>query len=77
MKRKIIGGAAIVAVALVSAININVNTNGQSGSRSLITMENIEALAVNEGGSPCGGPKEYGDCKSSNSVNCKDLSGCQ
>jgi len=42
-------------------------------------LANIEALAQSEGGTPCGGTKSESTniCKSENTVNCKDLSGCQ
>lgn len=42
-----------------------------------VLSANIEALASGEGATPCGGPKFAGDCQSTNTVNCRDLSGCQ
>ena len=39
---------------------------------------NVDALAAYEGGgSPCGGPKDATGCRSENTINCKDTSGCQ
>lgn len=46
-----------------------------------LLMQNVEALSSsnegNGGPTPCGGPKIDGDCISKNTVNCKDLTGCQ
>lgn len=47
---------------------------------SSLLMQNVEALSSSNessGPTPCGGPKTDGECQSENTVNCKDLSGCQ
>ncbi len=44
---------------------------------SVTSLDNVEALAGETGTSPCGGPKEDGECQSRNTIGCKDLSGCK
>ena len=50
MKKKILGGLAIMAIAAISALNVNFNI-GHKDFQSEIFMANIEALAQNESGS--------------------------
>ena len=76
MKKKIFGGILAVAIAAVAAVNVNFN-NESEDALSALSLANVEALASGENGSPCGGPKTYGTCQSTNTVNCKDTSGCQ
>ena len=45
MKTKIIGGIAIVAIAALVAINVNVSLNTQSDNVSSLTLAELEALA--------------------------------
>ena len=51
--------------------------NQKTEGVSDLMQANVEALAGSEGAAPCGGPKSNGECQSTNTVNCKDLSGCQ
>lgn len=44
MKKKIILGIAVLAIAAVAAFNVNLNTN-QKSDMSLLALANIEALA--------------------------------
>ncbi len=51
MKKKILVGIAVLAIAAIAAFNVNLNTKSEV---SLLTLANIEALAQDEsGGSPC------------------------
>lgn len=72
MKRKIIGIAAIVAIVLISVINDNFSVNRQSGSRSLTTIENIEAFAVKEGGEYCVDLRKMVEYKNENTMTYAD-----
>ena len=80
MKKVILGGVAAIAIAAFAVVNVNVSSQNEN-LLSDLALANVEALASGEGGgpTPCGGPKsEYtGNCLSSNTINCKDLSGCQ
>lgn len=49
MKKKILGSFAVLAIALVAAFNVNINT--KENGLSAITLNNVEALA-SEGGTP-------------------------
>ncbi|GAB6008837.1 NVEALA domain-containing protein [Dysgonomonas reticulitermitis] len=49
MKKKIIGGIAILAIAAVAAFNVNLNL-AQESNMSPLALANIEALAQSEGG---------------------------
>lgn len=44
-----------------------------------LMLANVEALASSgEGGAaPCGGPKVNSECQSTNTVGCRDLTGCK
>jgi hypothetical protein len=80
MKKRIIIGCIIAVVAAIAAINVTV-ANKTATTLSDLALANVEALATGEytNASPCGGPKSEAtnSCKSENSVNCKDLTGCQ
>lgn len=72
--------SSIFAVALLATAGWGVNKSMQSDANlSDLALANVEALAQKEGGAtPCGGPKsDSGMCKSVNTVNCRDLFGCQ
>lgn len=76
MKKKILSG--VFALALLATVGFGVNKSMKSETNlNDLALSNVEALANIEAGTPCGGPKTYGDCESRNTVNCKDLSGCQ
>lgn len=48
---KVFGAIAALAIAIVSAFNVNLNTNSEV---SMLTLSNVEALAQEDsGGSPC------------------------
>ena len=47
MKKKIILGFAVLAIAAVAAFNVNLNTN-QKSDMSLLALANVEALADGE-----------------------------
>lgn len=66
-------------LALVFVVVYNFYSSKPEVELSDLVKANIEALAHIEGATPFGGPKsEYtGNCMSQNTVNCKDLSGCQ
>lgn len=49
MKKKILGGIAVLAIAVVAAFNVSINT--QDSGMSLISLENVEALASGEASS--------------------------
>ena len=67
----------LVALALMAGYNVY-KANASAIELSTIELANLEALATNETASPCGGPKSpNGMCQSMNTVNCKDLYGCQ
>lgn len=67
----------LAAFALIAGYNVY-RANASSIELSSIEMANLEALATNEAATPCGGPKAAnGMCQSMNTVNCKDLHGCQ
>jgi hypothetical protein len=48
MKKKILGGIAVMAIAAVTAFNVNFTT--QDNNLSDISLANVEALAQNESG---------------------------
>lgn len=48
MKKKIVGGIAVLAIAAVAAFNVNLNA--QEERLSNISLANLEALAQNENG---------------------------
>jgi hypothetical protein len=76
MKKKILSG--IFALALLIATGYGVSKSVKSEANlSDLALTNVEALASGENGTPCGGPKTFGECESRNQVNCKDMSGCQ
>lgn len=69
-----------LAIILITGAEIIAYNIQKAETLSELAVENIEALASGEGnGTPCGGPKNSvtGNCESRNTVNCKDLSGCQ
>lgn len=83
MKKKILGGLAILSIAVVAAFNVNVNVQNEGFSE--VSLENVEALAYSEnnGGSgskyyvnPCG--KHPGnECATRKSpYTCSKSSGC-
>ena len=70
---------ATCGAILIAAAAFGIHNNMQKSSAlSGLALQNIEALADGEGASPCGGPKsEGGMCEALNTVNCKDMFGCQ
>lgn len=77
MKKKLFLGIGVLVgvVALVVTVT-KVNLNFDKGSG--LQLSNIEAYASDsEGGKwKCYGPKDMGVCKCQNTVECKDLFGC-
>lgn len=51
MKKKILGGIAVLAIAVVAAFNVNINVNIQENGLSDISLENVETLAYGEASS--------------------------
>jgi hypothetical protein len=49
MKKKILGGIAILAIATVATFNVNLNL-AQESNMSPLALANVEALAQNESG---------------------------
>ena len=74
--KKLIKKAAFVA-AFALAAGYGVYSSQEEVELSELALANIEALARTEGASPCGGPKVNGECQSTNTINCKDTSGCE
>lgn len=67
----------LAAFAVIAGYNVY-KADASSIELSPIELANLEALATNETATPCGGPKSAnGMCQSMNTVNCKDLYGCQ
>ncbi len=65
----------LAAFAVIAGYNVY---KADVSELSAIELANLEALATNETATPCGGPKgPNGMCQSMNTVNCKDLYGCQ
>jgi hypothetical protein len=66
--------AALGVVAFLMVAGWQVRSSDQIGIQE---KEEIEAIA--NSGTPCGGPKDAhtATCLSENTINCKDLSGCQ
>lgn len=73
--------SALIAAAVVTYAGYNVYQSRKMKAEMSDTMlANVEALASSEGSSgatPCGGPKVNRECQSTNTINCKDLTGCQ
>ena len=44
MKKQVLGGIAVLAIAAVAAFNVNLNMN-QKSDMSLLALANVEALA--------------------------------
>ena len=74
MKRKLIIGLGVIAIALGSAMVSK--TNQTTDSLSAAQIENLEALSSGEGGYLCTGPNDSGWCKCSNSYPCRDMHAC-
>jgi hypothetical protein len=53
MKNKILGDIAVLAIAAVAVINVDLGT--KRNDLSAISLANVEALAQEGGGSPCSG----------------------
>ena len=51
MKRKILGSIAVLAIAALTAFNVNINT--QENGLSDISLDNVEALATEQLSSTC------------------------
>ena len=63
MKKKIIGGIAVLAIAAVAAWNVGVNLNSQKNELPDVMLVNVEALASGEGGGTGNtGPGQIVDC---------------
>ena len=72
-------GFAAVSVVAIAAVNINYALQN-SNDLSVLALANVEALADENsanGPTPCGGDKVQGECQCLNTINCKDLYGCQ
>nr|WP_302829591.1 NVEALA domain-containing protein [uncultured Bacteroides sp.] len=69
----------VFVATFVVATGYSAYTSQKSNNISDLLLANMEALADDSesGGSPCGGPKQNGECQSTNTENCKDLTGCQ
>ena len=55
MKKRILGLMAIVVIAAVAAWNVYMSQSKNEMALSDVALENVEALANNEGGSTCSG----------------------
>ncbi len=66
----------ITLVAAVAAVaGYGVYANQKTEGVSDLVLDDVEAIAACE--VSASGPKSNGECQSTNTVNCKDLSGCQ
>ena len=77
MKKKIFAILIVAVVAVVAGYNVYQSQKGEMMSG--LMLANVEALASSgEGGAaPCGGPKVNSECQSTNTVGCRDLTGCK
>jgi hypothetical protein len=78
MKKKILSDIFALALLITAGYGVSKSVNGNA-DLSLLVLSNVEALASETGGTPCGGPKNQftGMCESKNTVNCKDNYGCR
>ena len=67
MKKKILGGIAVLAIAVVAAFNVSINT--QDSEISLISLENVEALAGEASSTYYS--KQFNDCGTGGSSCCR------
>jgi len=80
MKKIFLGGIAATAIAAAVTLNMNISAKGDNFSDTFLA--NVEALAGNETGSRCTGPKVESSngmmfyCRSENSYPCGDNHGC-
>lgn len=74
MKKFILGGMAAIVIVL-TAISVNLYSQPSSSAGNA----NASALSDSASPEPCGGPKSEttANCKAENTINCKDLTGCQ
>lgn len=71
MKKKLMGAIAIVAIAAMTAFNLNISVKN---SLSTISMDNIEALASGEGeGYSC---SVSVNCAGGATISCTGVSSC-
>lgn len=71
---------ATIALTVVGVFSAKHFQSAGDGDYSSLLMQNVEALSSSNessGPTPCGGPKIGGVCQSQNTINCKDLYGCQ
>jgi hypothetical protein len=74
MKKMILGGIAVVMVAVLTAVSVNLDAQTNFEQANVAALESLESGG---GPKPCGGEKINGECQCRNTVNCKDLFGCQ
>ena len=76
MKKFLIGGFAVVMIAVAVAFNLNVNA--ESKKVSVLTVANIEALAGNESaGYSCTATLTCCGTNSNTTVSCTGTTGCE
>ena len=68
MKKKMLGVMAVAVIAAVIALNVDFKTKNTNISG--ISLPNVEALAIGEGGYGCCGPNTYRECLCLNTLPC-------
>jgi hypothetical protein len=75
IKKKILGGTALLAIAAVAAWNMNLNSQGNDLSD--VSLANVEALAQESGGNSCSASANcYYGSQIEGSVSCTGTSTC-
>ena len=71
--------AILIVIVVVTFASYNVFQSQKVETMSELMTANVEALASSEegGATLCGGPKVNSECRSTNTINCRDLTGCQ
>jgi len=76
MKTKILGGIAIVAIAVTVSFNVTLSNKKQDNT-SMLALANVEALAQSEGGASCTASANcVHDGKTTGSVGCSGKTLC-
>ena len=74
MKKRLLFGFTVLTIAVVVVFTVNVNSNDYGLSD--ISLANVEALAISEGGSGCEGCLQWDPEGNREGVKCKS-NGCE
>ena len=83
MKKMILLGVFALVLIATTSVGANESMKNERAEKNVEALKDGTVLTPvggqgDEGtATPCGGPKTNGECESRNTVNCKDLSGCQ